>query len=247
MLAQHPHDITLPTFSKTDVKISVSEKQEPRAIAQTWLDKFSSLLSSGHSSRISSIIHPDSWWRDFLTLTWDYRTIRGEPKITEFFSMNIGVGLSNLKLQEEGNAFAPSLQTPLEGLEWVESMFHFETKTGRGKGFIRLAQGDDGIWKAHFISTSLQELKGHEEIAGDRRPHGGKNSLEGGIVKGNWQERRDREKEFLDAEPDVFIIGAGMCHRPCSTQNQQCLTLPRPGRPQYGCPPPSPQHDRSHR
>lgn len=209
MLAQHPHDITLPKFAKPEVKVSVTEKQEPSQIAQAWLDKFSSILSSGDASRIASIIHPDSWWRDFLALTWDFRTVRGAPKITEFLSKNISAGFSNLKLQDEGKAFAPSIQTPLEGLDWVESMFHFENKVGRGKGFLRLAQGEDGAWKAHFISTSLQELKDHEEVAGDKRPHGGKNSLKGGIIEGNWQERRERQKEFLDGEPDVFIIGAG--------------------------------------
>lgn len=213
MLAQHLHDVTLPTFTKKEVKIAVTEKQEPRAIAQSWLDKFSSVLSSGNASGISNLVHPDSWWRDFLTLTWDYRTIRGALKITDFLTKHISAGLSNLKLQDDGKAFAPHFETPLQDLEWVESMFHFKTKVGRGKGFVRLAQGEDGAWKAHFLSTSLQELKDHEENTGLRRPHGGKNSLEGGIIKGNWQERRERQKEFLDEEPDVFIVGAGkLCH-----------------------------------
>lgn len=88
-------------------------------------------------------------------------------------------------------------------------MFTFETKVGKGKGMVRLAQGDDGAWKAHFISTSLQELKDYPEATGDRRPLGGKNGLEGGMVKGNWKERRDRQVEFLDEEPTVFIVGAG--------------------------------------
>jgi hypothetical protein len=209
MLAQHPHDITLPTFTNKEVKISVVEKSEPRELAQKWLDKFAAVLSSGNASGLANIIHTDSWWRDYLTLTWDFRTIRGAPKVVDFLSQNIQeAGITNVRLQKD-EKFAPSFQTPLEGLEWVESMFHYETKVGRGKGFLRLAQGDDGSWKAHFISTSLQELKGHEELKGARRPHGGKNSLEGGIIKGNWQERRDRQKEFLDNEPDVFIVGAG--------------------------------------
>ncbi|KAF2642957.1 putative flavin-containing monooxygenase YUCCA3 [Massarina eburnea CBS 473.64] len=212
MLAQHPHDITLPTFRTKEVKVSVTEKQEPRTIAQTWLDKFSAVLSSGDASGIANLVHPDSWWRDYLTLTWDLRTIRSGSKITEFLAQNIqATGLTNLRLEDEGKAYAPRFQYPLEGLEWCESMFHFETKSGRGKGFIRLAQGDDGAWKAHFISTSLQELKDHEEIAGHKRPHGGNNSLDGGVIKGNWQDRRDRKKEFLDEEPDVFIVGAGQC------------------------------------
>lgn len=212
MLAQHPHDITLPTYSKheQEVKVSVTERREPRDIAQNWLDQFSSILSSNDASRLSSVIHPDSWWRDFLTLTWDYRTIRGSQNLVSFLAEHMSAAnISNLKLYTSGK-FAPHFDTPIQGLEWVESMFSFESKVGTGKGVIRLAQGDDGAWKAHFISTSLQDLKNNPEAIGLRRPLGGKNSLEGGMVKGNWYERRERQKEFLDEEPAVFIVGAGM-------------------------------------
>jgi len=44
---------------------------------------------------------------------------------------------------------------------------------------------------------------------GERRPHGGKNTLEGGIVKGNWAERRARAREFMDEEPVCLVVGAG--------------------------------------
>jgi hypothetical protein len=228
MLAQNPHDITLPTFVDKKVKISAINKSKPQELAQTWLDKFALVLSSRDASSLSKIIHNDSWWRDYLTLTWDFRTIRSVPRIIDFLAQNINdAGMTNLRLQKDGK-FAPSFQTPIEGLEWVESMFHYETKVGRGKGFLRLAQGDDGAWKAHFISTSLQELIGHEDPIGPRRPHGGKSSLQGGMVKGNWQERRDRQKEFIDAEPDVFIVGAGkliLCQVPQHTSG--CILLSR--------------------
>ncbi|KAF2731016.1 putative flavin-containing monooxygenase YUCCA3 [Polyplosphaeria fusca] len=210
MLAQHPHDITLPTFAKPEIKVSVKETERvPRAIAQTWLDKLSAVLASNDYSRLSTMVHHDSWWRDFLALTWDFRTVRGLPNLTKFLEENGPVAqLSNLKLQESGQ-FAPNFQQPIDGLEWVESMFHFETKVGNGKGMMRLAQGDDGVWKAHFLSTSLQELKGMEEVAGAKRPHGGNNSLKGGVREGNWYDRRERQKEFLDEEPTAFIVGAG--------------------------------------
>jgi hypothetical protein len=210
MLASHPHDISLPTFSKPEVKVSVKEHREPSEIAQAWIDKFSAVLASGDGSRLAPLIHSDSWWRDYLTLTWDFRTIRGAQKLVSFLSENIGAGISNLELATSGK-FAPHFETPIEGLEWVESMFSYENKVGKGKGMIRLAQGDDGVWKAHFISTSLQELKDYPEAAGHLRPLGGKNSLEGGMNGGNWFERRERQKEFLNEEPTVFIVGAGTC------------------------------------
>ncbi|KAL2674474.1 hypothetical protein IWX47DRAFT_880145 [Phyllosticta citricarpa] len=63
-----------------------------------------------------------------------------------------------------------------------------------------------GQWKGYMVYTTLEEIKGHEEQIGHRRPHGGRNSLVGG---GNWAERREREKEFVDEEPTVICIGAG--------------------------------------
>lgn len=89
-------------------------------------------------------------------------------------------------------------------------MFSFETGVGRGRGFLRLAQSDDGIYKAHMLYTALDELKGFEENTGARRSSGGKNSLEGGVIKGNWYERRQRKHDFSDDDPQVLIIGAGM-------------------------------------
>ncbi len=88
-------------------------------------------------------------------------------------------------------------------------MFYFETKIGRGKGMLRLVQGEDGVYKGYMLHTSLQELKGHEEAAGLRRPHGGNNSLVGGVKSGNWLERRLKTLEFQDEQPQVLIIGAG--------------------------------------
>ena len=88
-------------------------------------------------------------------------------------------------------------------------MFSFQTSVGSGKGVIRLVCLPNGIWKAHMIYTALQELNDSPEKSGDLRPHGDNNSLKGGAMEGNWLERRQRQKEFLDDEPIVLIIGAG--------------------------------------
>ncbi|KAF2656748.1 putative flavin-containing monooxygenase YUCCA3 [Lophiostoma macrostomum CBS 122681] len=208
MLAQHPHDITLPSFLKPGVKIPVRDDSTPTTIAQNWLEEFQRVLSSDDTSRLTSLYHLDSWWRDFLTFQWDYRTVRGSQNIVSFLSQHSSVSISSLRLYDAGK-FAPHLETPIGELVWVESMFTFETEVGFGKGMLRLAQDEDGIWKAHFISTSLQELKDVTEAAGANRPHGGHNSLERGSIKGNWLEERERQREFVDKDPTVLIIGAG--------------------------------------
>jgi hypothetical protein len=205
----HPHDITLPQIGKNIPSVSTKEIASPKAVATQWLASFSSALRSGNAAEVSSFIHEDGWWRDQLALSWDFRTIRGASKISRFLEPLLSKAkLHNLKLQEKGK-FAPHSEEPIPELEWIESMFIFDTAFGTGKGMVRLVCLPNGTWKAHMIYTALQELHDFKEMARDLRPHGGNNSLKGGATEGNWYERRQRQKEFLDSEPDVLIIGAG--------------------------------------
>lgn len=184
--------------------------QSPAAIAQKWIASLNASLESGNVASIASLLHQDVWWRDWLALSWDLRTVHGLDKLSTYISDNLPhTGLKNLKLREVGK-FAPSLGSPIEGLEWVESQFDFETQVGRGSGMIRLTQGPDGVWKGQMIYTALQELKGFEDKVGSRRPHGSDEMLlDGGFSKGNWQDRRQKQIEFLEEEPTVLIVGAG--------------------------------------
>lgn len=208
MLTERPHTIHLPKFGKAVTPVEYS-RPNPKAVAQEWISKLESVLASKDVSRLGSIMHADCWWRDMLAFDWDLRTIHGLDKLTEYIGKNIeSAQLSKLRLHQSGK-FAPAVAKPIDGLEWVESMFDFESKTGRGSGMLRIVQGNDGVWKGYMVYTVLKELKGFEEKAGTRRAHGGNNSLLGGTIKGNWLDRRQRQGEFLDEEPQVVIIGAG--------------------------------------
>ncbi|GME27838.1 Flavin-containing monooxygenase-like protein [Neofusicoccum parvum] len=209
------HTIKLPTFTKPQPTLttkSQSPPANPTDIASQWLTSFASALSSNDlTTSLPAILHADCWWRDTLALSWDLRTIRGLPALQDYLgAQQPRFQLRPTALADSSN-FAPSAKTPIEGLEWVESMFSWETSVGRGKGMLRLVQDEAGAWKAYMLYTALQELKGFEEKVGERRPHGGHNSLEGGpgSVKRNWLERRERQAEFLDEEPQVVCVGAG--------------------------------------
>ena len=211
MLAERPHTIHLPKFGKAVAHVEHSAPN-PRQVAQQWISKLEAVLASKDMSRLGSIMHNDCWWRDFLAFEWDFHTINGLDNVADFIGKNIETSAPhNFKLQQTGK-FVPSYAKPIDGLEWIESMFSFETKTGRGSGMLRVVQGADGVWKGYMLYTVLKELKGFEEKAGSRRGHGGNNSLLNGGIKGNWQDRRNRQVEFLDEEPQVVIIGAGMYH-----------------------------------
>ena len=204
------HTIKLPSEPKSfSTPTTKHQAISPVAVAQQWLTRLESVLKNNDIASLPNLMHQDSWWRDMLAFSWDLRTIHGLDKLSAYFSDNLShTAPSNFKLKDTGK-FAPNVQSPIEGLEWVESMFSFETKVGRGKGMLRLVQGADGVWKGYMIYTALQELKGFEERAGELRPHGGNNSLVGGSIKGTWLDRRQRQVEFLDEEPAVLIVGAG--------------------------------------
>jgi len=199
----HAHTIELPVCSNA---VPVS----PRDIAQDWLTKFADILPRNNVSLLDSVFHEECWWRDALSLSWDYHTLHSLPKVKSFLQTRLSkVGFQGFKLREQGS-FTPSQTAVTENLQWVESIFTFETAIGRGQGVLRLTSDIEGTWKAYVVYTSLQELKGHEWATGAKRPHGGKNTLEGGIIKGNWFERRQRQREFLEEEPTCLIIGAGV-------------------------------------
>lgn len=191
----------------------------PPAIAQQWLSSLVSVLRTNDFARLQEeLFHPDSWWRDHLALQWDLRTIRGAEGIAAFLQEHQPTAqLSALKLQDEGR-YRPSLHEPEKEagllLTWIVSMFFFETRVGRGVGVLRLTQENNssnstGKWKAYAVYTSLQELKGFEEPLGPRRVYGTLNSMPGGSSKGTWLERRKRQVEFVDEEPQVLVVGAG--------------------------------------
>lgn len=180
-------------------------------IAKEWIEKLEGVFVAGEFTKLGEIFNEDSWWRDILALQWDFRTIHGREKIEKFLLENRNTGpLSSFRLQEDGK-FQPTLEVQDEetGFAWISSLFHFESAVGRGSGVIRLTQERPGVWKAFSVYTALQELKGHDEPLGHKRWYGTIDSMPGGYSKGTWLERRERQKEFADEEPQVLVIGAG--------------------------------------
>ncbi|KAJ5127031.1 hypothetical protein N7448_007810 [Penicillium atrosanguineum] len=199
----NPHIIQLPSTP-------AASPPEARVIAQQWLTSLENQLARPDTLSLASLFHAESWWRDMLALDWDMRTAHSSTEIEELLrKRQTHTQLHNLRLQDKGK-FQPRWEQVVDELSWVSSMFFFETACGTGSGMLRLTQDQsDGKWKAYAVYTSLQELKGSEEPLGQRRPAGTTESMPGGLAGGTWIERRERQKEFLDSEPTVLVVGAG--------------------------------------
>jgi hypothetical protein len=198
------HIIQLPTSPRPSIMAGGIEN-----IATQWIQKLEAVLNANDVSQFPNIMHLDSWWRDMLGLSWDFRTLRGLQRISSYISENQSrVHLHNFKVRSEGK-FTPKVVTPVAGIVWIESMFDFESKAGSGSGMVHLLEDPNGVWKGSMIYTALQELEDFKELSGVRRPHGGNNSLIGGAMKENWLEQRQRKMEFRDEDPIVLITGAG--------------------------------------
>ena len=178
---------------------------DPVKIAGEWLEKFKAAVLPSPSGdidvdKILGLFQPDAFWRDILSLTWDFRTFFGTDQIKALLqdrvtNSSLGV-LNNLKLE------TASVGKPWEDIEWIEALFTFSVGTwGSGDGVFRLVYTSEGVWKAYTIYTNLQSLNDYPEKVGALRNHVPNH--------GKWVEQRQKEIEFEGVEPYVLIVGGG--------------------------------------
>ena len=177
-------------------------------IAEEWVRGFQTAIScptSGDTDveKILDLLQPDAFWRDILSLTWDFRTFFGTDQIRTFLrdritnpSLGDKAHLSNFKLE------SARVDKPWEDIEWIEALFTFSVGTwGGGDGVFRLVYTKEHVWKAHTIYTNLQSLNDYPEKVGLlRNPHPN---------HGKWVEERQKEVAFEGVEPYVLIVGGG--------------------------------------
>ena len=105
-------------------------------------------------------------------------------------------GPSNFRTREDASEDAGVLSAFIE----------FDTAAGRGVGHLRL-KGDPAGDQAWTLLTALQELKGHEERVGLRRPSGDAYSRNFGGL--NWLDQREKARAFANRDPTVLVVGGG--------------------------------------
>ena len=139
---------------------------------ENWLAQFESALAQPDDPRLKTLFHPDSYWRDALALSWNLQTINGADAILRELKARAG------SATPRGFRIDPDRAAPRRvdraGTNSIETIFKFETATGRGSGILRLIPDarDGNRLKAWTLLTALEELKGFEEPLGIARPRG---------------------------------------------------------------------------
>ncbi|KAL8792033.1 MAG: hypothetical protein Q9195_005374 [Heterodermia aff. obscurata] len=207
-----PGSHSLPTVALPTCNLK--ELADPDEIASGWIKSFNSLLNSGlQRSDFSGAFLESAHWRDLLCFTWDFRTLQGRNKITEFAEDFVAKTRTvNFTLDQSAAYKKPAL-IPLDfdgNVKCLQAWLNVETDVGRGRGIVKFVPdaSDGDKWKAFTLFTTLEELKGHEELIKERRPAGVKDGQDHGAA--NWKDKRDAEQKFEDGrEPAVLILGAG--------------------------------------
>ena len=143
---------------------------------------------------LSGLFESDCYWRDLVAFTWNIVVFEGIDEIA---------GMLSARLADTApSTFFVNRTKEMNGV--TQGSFTFETRVGRGAGYLRLRDG-----RCWTLLTTLTELKGHEEPLRERR--------DPVIVAGqpaperNWLERRSDDEATLgiSKQPFVVIIGGG--------------------------------------
>ncbi|KAI0060236.1 FAD/NAD(P)-binding domain-containing protein [Artomyces pyxidatus] len=199
----------LPTLQVLNVSLPPEEdsKISPETIASEWLGSFSQALSNPKDlSSLEKLFLPSVVWKDVLALTWDFRSLTGLPSVQTALSACLGpqkFSVRALTAEEQESAkgtYKPLIVRMFPDCAWIQFGFAVETEHAAGVGVARLVPTAEGPWKGFTVYTTLEKLKAFPEIIGAARPM--THDVE-------WAEHRERELAFVDAQPDVVIIGGG--------------------------------------
>jgi putative flavoprotein involved in K+ transport len=160
-----------------------------------WLTRFDEALTRGDAAGAAELFAPESYWRDLVAFTWNIKTVEGRDGVRDMLEHTLA-GTKPRGWRVIGE--------PAHADGVSDAWLAFETEMGRCSGHVRLIDG-----QAWTLLTSLDELKGHEEKLGARRPKG----VEHGAnpERHTWLEDRRREAEELGitTQPYVVIVGGG--------------------------------------
>ena len=186
---------------------SYLESLDLHKVVNDWLKQFELALSNNKADEAANLFADHGQWRDLLAFTWHIQTMDGREKIQRTLQQTTPKAQpKELALAEERT---PPRIVDRADVDCIEAFIKLDTIWGPASGILRLIpdeNGPNGV-KAWVLMTSLEEIRGHEEAIGDRRPSGENYSRSFG--GDNWLDLRNKSREYKDREPAVLIVGAG--------------------------------------
>ncbi len=171
--------------------------ESPNITLDTVLGDLNVALAAGDIAAAVDLFQEDCYWRDLAAITWNLKTVEGKAQVRDMLTAQLDALRPRDFSQQPG-------ETASQSGDVTEGWIRFETETGRGTGQIRLKNGR--IWT---LLTALDELKGHEEPKGIRRPMGAEHGHDRN--RKTWKEKREQEAAELGytTQPYVLVIGGG--------------------------------------
>jgi len=169
----------------------------PNARAKAMLDQLNHALGDRDFAAASRLFADECYWRDLVLLTWNIKTMEGRSQIADMLAAQLDAAAPVRFSLDERESVEEA-----DGV--VSAWIVIDTRHARGGGHVRIRDGR--IWT---LLTAAQELKGHEEPMGTRRPMGAEHGIRRG--RQTWLERRQQEAQELgrDRQPFVLVIGGG--------------------------------------
>lgn len=164
----------------------------------TVLEKLEEALSNRNMNAAIELFHQDSYWRDFVSFTWNLITLEGPDEIQHMLEERLDdVNPTAWCLDDEHLA---QQDGPVS-----QGFIRFETEVGHGYGYIRVQDG-----RISTILTTMEALKGHEEPGQIERPFGLVEGVDA-IAEPTWGEEREQELADIGVtkQPYVLIVGGG--------------------------------------
>ena len=171
-------------------------------VANHWLARFEAALTAGDAAALQKLFHGDSHWRDVLAFTWRIQTISSANALVPEL-LKHGAGSSGFRTDPNRT---PPRHVTRAGTKCIEILFRFETGQGYGSGVLRLLP-DDKEPRAWTLLTALEDIKGHEEHVGRRRPSGQAYSRD--FSGPNWMDLRKEAARYAERDPTVLVVGGG--------------------------------------
>jgi cation diffusion facilitator CzcD-associated flavoprotein CzcO len=184
---------------------AVAATSTPAELAGKWLASFETAARAGDVEAVVELFGEDGWWRDLLAVTWDLRTMHGADAIR-------ATAGNRLALVELGD-FLIDDRIPAQSDDGlITAAFTFRTRVALGRGIVRLRQQaaeSESAWKAWTLLTEVDALIDFPEMRTTLDQATDPEYTVARAGRESWHQRRAREREFIDTEPDVLVVGAG--------------------------------------